>query len=116
MQEKDWFSQEDLVVALHTGDGNGYTGVVVETFDVSGGGARVVTDFPRKNSPSLPIGDDAALIFSEECAPAAPISAASGRAIKAAIGSEPRALRFIASAAPCPRLKTMPLGAENRPL
>lgn len=64
MEEHNYFAQENLVVNVHTPDGGSYQGIVVETIDTQEGMTRVVTDFPRSNSPALPIGDDAALIFS----------------------------------------------------
>jgi hypothetical protein len=64
MQEKSWFQQEDLTVSLHTEDEGSFQGVVVETSEVNDGSIRVVMDFPRKHAPNIPVGQQAALVFS----------------------------------------------------
>ena len=64
MEESNLFSQENLIVHVHTPNSGSYQGIVVETVDTHEGYTRVVTDFPRAKSPSLPIGVDTSLVFS----------------------------------------------------
>ena len=63
MEHPNFFHQESLSISVHTDKQGTFEGVVVETMDTSEGFTRVVTDFPRNKSPRLPIGDDAALVF-----------------------------------------------------
>lgn len=64
MEHSNFFHSESLTVSVHTQKHGSFDGVVVETLDTAEGLTRVVADFPRAKSPSLPIGDDAALVFS----------------------------------------------------